>query len=168
MVHHLPGVRFLLIISCLAIIGLAAACGGAEPPPPQPTTAPTAMPEPTTPPEVQGIAPTKAGEMAATAEPAPTSAPSESVSGKDVVRAVIPVEPDKLSPWQTGSAETGSIVGRACGGAEPPPPQPTTVARLGLPGYPDARLRSHHRYNRLGTDGAGQVASYFAGRGEVP
>jgi peptide/nickel transport system substrate-binding protein len=113
MVHHLPGVRFLLIISCLAIIGLAAACGGAEPPPPQPTTAPTAMPEPTTPPEVQGIAPTKAGEMAATAEPVPTSAPSESASGKDVVRAVIPVEPDKLSPWQTGSAETGSIVSRA-------------------------------------------------------
>ena len=113
MVHHLPGVRFLLIISCLAIVGLAAACGGAEPPPPQPTTAPTAMPEPTTPPEVQGIAPTKAGEMAATAEPVPTSPPSESASGKDVVRAVIPVEPDKLSPWQTGSAETGSIVGRA-------------------------------------------------------
>ena len=113
MVHNLLGFKPLLAISLVMILALAAACGEADVPAADTATGPTA--EPTTPREVQGIAPTVAGDAGATAEPKDVSEPAKSVSGKDLIRAVIPVEPDKLSPWQTGSAETGSIVRRNLG-----------------------------------------------------
>ena len=70
-----------------------------------------------------GIAPTQApsapdsGQSEAapaapspTATPVPAAMPETESSGKDSIIVVIPTEPDALSPWSTGSAETSSIV----------------------------------------------------------
>jgi len=109
--------RFLVAVSFLALLVFAACGGGAE----APTVAPpsTTVVEPTIAPEIKGIAPTVASaaatKPAAAASPTTAAPPAEVSSGKDLVRVVIPAEPDNLSPWQTGSAETGSIVGHNLG-----------------------------------------------------
>ena len=45
-----------------------------------------------------------------TAIPNPTAAPDTGAPAKDSIVVAIPTEPDALSPWSTGSAETSSIV----------------------------------------------------------
>ena len=92
-------------------------------PPSAPAPQAEAQPEPTVAPETMGIAPTavpaapQASESSSapaapspTATPVPAAMPEKEMSGKDSIVVVIPTEPDALSPWSTGSAETSSIV----------------------------------------------------------
>ena len=127
--------RALLVIIMVAAMVVAAGCGSPASPtePPAPTAAPqqvetqpAAQPQPTAAAEAMGIAPTQApaapqesgssqsaAEPAApspTATPVPAAMPETESSGKDSIVVVIPTEPDALSPWSTGSAETSSIV----------------------------------------------------------
>ncbi len=127
--------RALLVIIMVSAMVVAAGCGPPASPtePPAPTAAPqqvetqpAAQPQPTAAAEAMGIAPTQApaapqasGASQSAAEPAapsptaipiPAAMPETESSGKDSIVVVIPTEPDALSPWSTGSAETSSIV----------------------------------------------------------
>ena len=127
--------RALLVVIMVVAMVVAAGCGPpaspTEPPPPtaapqQVETQPAAQPQPTAAAEAMGIAPTQApaapqasGSSQSAAEPAspsptaipiPAAMPETESSGKDSIVVVIPTEPDALSPWSTGSAETSSIV----------------------------------------------------------
>ena len=125
----------LCTIVSVLVLTLAVGCGSTASPTqapapeaaPQAQTQPASQPEPEVQPtaaaEAMGIAPTQAPSPAQssqgsaqpaapspTATPVPAAMPEASASGKDSIVVVIPTEPDALSPWSTGSAETSSIV----------------------------------------------------------
>ena len=130
MVNGVVGVRKLALGVALLGLILAVACGAPASPtaaPASPTAAPAAMAtpppaQPTTSAEAIGIAPTPVPAAPAPAESAASTAPTATprptvaaqappaASAKDSILLVIPTEPDALSPWSTGSAETSSIV----------------------------------------------------------
>jgi len=106
----------IVVFLSLSMLLVMAACGGGSPAP-TPVPPPTTAVEPAVSSEIKEIAPTVAAAATkpAAAAPAATEPPTEVSSGKDSIRVVIPAEPDNLSPWQTGSAETSSIVGHNLG-----------------------------------------------------
>ena len=118
MLVKVPG-RFTLAATFTLLLLIA--CGApanptTAPAPASPPVAPTAAAEaigiaPTAAPAVSGSAPAAASQVP-TSAPTPTSpAPSPNgIDARDSITVVIPTEPDALSPWSTGSAETSSIV----------------------------------------------------------